>query len=138
MATDGGLYPRFKANLPGHWVRVESGWTSAGVPDAEYCLRGGDAGWVEFKEARGGRVTVRTLQASFAHARALAGGRATMAALVGDALELHEGSGMRQMLLHRDSRPVKGGRSVPLGCFRPLLRLEPPWDWRAVERALRR
>ena len=118
MGTDGGLYELFKKNLPGHWVRVESGWTSAGVPDAEYCM-GGRSGWVEFKEERGGRVTVRTLQASFAIRRTLEGGMATLAVRVKDGVAVYQGSVMRQMLHDPGSRDVVGGRSCPLAAAGP-------------------
>jgi hypothetical protein len=137
--TDGGLYALFKKNIRGHFVRIESGWTSTGVPDAEYCIDG-DAGYIEFKQARGGRVTIRTLQSSFAEARTAAGGRVALAVKVGSGLKLYDGRAMRTLLLDPKSTPVKGGKSCRIDAVegQELYAGDGRVDWRMVTEVLRR
>ena len=40
------------------WTPVETGATSQGVPDHEYCFPDGDQGWVEFKAAHAWAVII--------------------------------------------------------------------------------
>jgi hypothetical protein len=163
--TDGGLRALFRKNVPGHWTAIESGWSAAGVPDAEYCLPPlgpggvGAQGWIELKAARGGAVVVRPLQAAWAAARIDAGGRCLLAVrqeLRGeDILIVTSGQSLSTMLwAKRRRRPdaisryagVEGERRAGVTC-----RIEDAlththvawrggparWDWQACAAALR-
>lgn len=78
---DGGLRPLFRLHLPvAHWSTIETGAVARGVPDAEYCFKGGVQGWVEFKACRRGwAVRMRPEQVAWLTRRARYGGRAWVA-----------------------------------------------------------
>jgi hypothetical protein len=156
---DGGLRALFKKNVQGHWTPIESGWSAAGVPDAEYCLppsdKGmkGDQGWIEFKDMTRKAIYVRPLQAAWASARSAAGGRTTVAIRDENALVLMPGVSLRMMI---DEAVKRGARIDPRRGIRVgwlafnvafLYYREPTciltggpacWDWNMVERYLRR
>ena len=78
--ADGGLRALFKKRLPSwQWTAIESGVTSPGVPDAEYCTDRGVTGWVEFKAVTGWKPVIRPLQVAWIDRRARIGGRVFIA-----------------------------------------------------------
>jgi Holliday junction resolvase len=80
MTIDGGLSGIFQSHLPKgiHWVRIESGFTMRGIPDANYCFNKKE-GWVEFKVTHGNIVGLRPEQVGWLLRRSRAGGRCNIA-----------------------------------------------------------
>lgn len=77
---DGNLRQIFFRSLPAwHWTAVETGATSSGVPDSEYCSPEGAQGWLEYKVSRGWAVTIRPEQVGWLKRRARQGGRCFVA-----------------------------------------------------------
>ena len=77
--ADGQLHKDFQKFIkPCHWQRIESGLTSLGIPDHNYCLQGHE-GWVENKWTSSWKVTVRGDQVGWIERRARAGGRVFVA-----------------------------------------------------------
>lgn len=81
VATDGGLRPLFLERLREgiHWQSVETGSIASGVPDSNYCARGGIEGWVEYKQTEAWAVKFREGQTAWARRRASVGGRVFLA-----------------------------------------------------------
>lgn len=77
---DDGLRKLFHDNLRAgwHWQTIETGMTSKGVPDSNYCCRGFD-GWVEMKATKEWAVTLRPEQVGWLDRRARNGGRVFVA-----------------------------------------------------------
>ena len=100
---DGGLRAMFRKQISdAMWTSIESGFTSQGIPDAEYCFEGGRSGWVEFKKtdsARGKVPHMRPEQIAWLERRRRLGGRAFVALRVTtkavDSLYLIEGLSAR-------------------------------------------
>lgn len=108
------------------WTPVETGATSQGVPDHEYCFPDGDQGWVEFKAAHAWAVIIRPEQVGWLLRRYRLGGRCFIAVR----RTLNE-----LWIIHgRDAATLK---SDGLKGIRPLLMCPEPWDWRQVEKILR-
>lgn len=78
MKIDGGLRALFRANVPGDWTSIESGSTSGGIPDSNYCIRGTE-GWVEYKRTGGHAVTLSPDQIGWISRRVRNGGRVWVA-----------------------------------------------------------
>ena len=73
---DGGLRKIFREKLPeAQWTSVETGSTSLGVPDAEYCFPGGVQGWIEFKVTEANKVNISPQHVAWAEHRHRMGGR---------------------------------------------------------------
>lgn len=124
---DGGLRTTFRTSLPKfHWTSIESPWTGAGTPDAEYCYAGCE-GWVEFKRAQGWNAGMRPEQVGWHMRRARCGGRSFIAVRKGEDLYIYNGCDAKQ--LHCDGmlnvKPIlfSGG-----GASR--------WPWLKIERIL--
>ena len=81
MAVDGGLRQLFRQNIfNADFISIESGFTERGIPDLEYCLKGGTTGWVEMKKTNGDSVNhIKTEQIGWLERRRRYGGRAFMA-----------------------------------------------------------
>ena len=80
MSTDGGLRALYRKHLPGwQWTSSESGLTSPGVPDSEFCTPSGVTGWIENKTTTGWAVKLRELQVGWIDRRARLGGRVFVA-----------------------------------------------------------
>lgn len=76
---DGGLRLQFRVHLRDfHWLTIETGAVSMGVPDAEFCCSG-ITGWIEYKRTATNAVAIRPEQVAFAERRARAGGRTFLA-----------------------------------------------------------
>lgn len=79
MIIDGNLRSIFREKLPAfHWTTIETGGTTLGIPDSNYCLRGVE-GWVEYKATDGWAVELRPEQQGWLSRRGRAGGRAHVA-----------------------------------------------------------
>lgn len=80
MSVDDGLRVLFRKNIPRcHWQSVETGFTSRGVPDSNFCLDGFE-GWVEFKSVRRGWIVpLRPEQIAWLITREKHGGRTFVA-----------------------------------------------------------
>lgn len=77
---DGDLRRLFRQHLPAfQWTAIESGATSSGIPDAEYCAPCGTAGWLEYKGTMNWKPVVRPLQVSWHLRRHRMGGRSYFA-----------------------------------------------------------
>lgn len=71
---DGGLRSLFREHLiKFDWTSIESGLTSAGIPDSNFC-RDGEEGWIEFKRATGWAVTLEPEQVGWICRRVRYGG----------------------------------------------------------------
>ena len=106
MVKDGGLRTLFRTNLPKfHWTSIESPLTGMGTPDANFCYDGHE-GWVEFKQTKGWRVTLRPEQVGWLLRRTRAGGKTFVAVRRDTDLFLFRGSDAR--LLVDDG--IKGAR----------------------------
>lgn len=139
--SDGGLRQHFRDYLRAgfHWQSIETVLVSSGVPDSNYCSAGRE-GWVEFKFTDGWAVTLRTEQTGWLTARALRGGRVTVAVrrtappgprrAAADQLWLCEGGEARAL----KKRGLRGGVGI-LGVWDggPAR-----WDWDAVRALLLR
>jgi hypothetical protein len=122
--ADSGLRPLFRRYLPKiDFVPVESGQTSRGIPDTNYCYQGIE-GWIEMKAADHWRVDIRPEQVGWIERRIDHGGRVYVAILRADnELWLFRGSMMRRLMKERmDEIPV-------LGCWD---RGPAVWDWAKV------
>jgi hypothetical protein len=119
--ADSGLRPLFRRYLRLiDFVPVESGQTSRGIPDTNYCYRGVE-GWIEMKAADHWRVSIRPEQVAWAERRIDHGGRVFVAILrANHELWLYHGSAMRRLLKERiDIVPSLGDWSRGPAC----------WDW---------
>jgi hypothetical protein len=76
--VDGGLRALFRARVPGDWTSIESGTTSGGIPDSNFCIAGVE-GWVEYKQTTGHAVTLRPDQVGWIARRCRNGGRVWIA-----------------------------------------------------------
>jgi hypothetical protein len=130
--ADGGLRPLFRAHLPG-WqlTAVETGATSPGTPDMEYCAPGGAQGWIENKMTRGWTVSFRPLQPGWISRRARLGGRVLVAVrrLSGPADELWLVDGGHVLTLQE--RGLRGTPVLGRWAGGPV-----GWDWGEVGRML--
>lgn len=132
---DGDLRSILRRGVPrAHWVTIETGLVTVGVPDSNCCLEGRET-WVECKAARGWRVRIRPEQVAWMVKRTMAGGRALVAVrrqgANHDELWLLDGGRAREIMDH-------GLRGLPDGVV--LLRTEggpSRWRWDEVERLLR-
>ena len=82
MSSDGNLRTLFRDYLPdAHWTAIESSMTAGGIPDHEFCFKGGIQGWIEHKkcETDGPIAHVKTLQIGWLERRCRYGGRAFVA-----------------------------------------------------------
>lgn len=71
---DGGLRPLFFRMLPQfHWVAMETGLVTQGVPDANYCGNGAE-GWIEFKATKSNAIGLRPAQVGWILRRVRSGG----------------------------------------------------------------
>src|SRR6516162_9112454 len=99
--SDGDLRKLFRLNLPRFdWTAVETGLTSRGVPDSNYCYEGVE-GWLEMKKTRGPRVLVSPEQIAWAERRLRHGGKVFCAVRHGKDMSLFDGWAMRQLRLKR-------------------------------------
>jgi hypothetical protein len=126
-ARDGGLPKMFRQHLSAaQWTPVETGATSQGVPDHEYCYPGGKQGWVEFKSSMAWAVIIRPEQVGWLLRRHRMGGRSFIA--------------VRRQL--SELWMIEGGEAARLKAdglkgVHPLLVCHEPWDWAQVEKILR-
>ena len=135
--ADGGLHKDFQKHIkPCHWQRIESGLTSQGIPDHNYCLEGHE-GWIENKATSSWKVRVRGDQVGWIERRARNKGRVFVAVkqtglkrndlwlLRWDAARLlHDGMRLDNLppssvLVHSTGGPAE-------------------WDWDAVKKELMR
>jgi hypothetical protein len=126
--ADGELRKIFRKHLHGFdLLAVETGGTSSGVPDHNYC-KDGIEGWCEMKSADHWRCTIRPMQIGWVERRLAHGGRVFCAVRrAGTELWLYHGSMMRRLASERlDAVPVllqgHGGAAQ--------------WDWVVIERVL--
>ena len=126
---DGGLRPLFrkKLSIGWQWTTIETGATTGGVPDAEYCTRGGAQGWIEFKACSGWRPTIRPLQVSWIARRARLGGRVFIA-VVRERTELWLIGGQNVVALADQGLRASGGLTFHGGPQR--------WDWKEIAKVL--
>lgn len=75
---DGGLRKLFREHVAGDWCSIESGSTSGGIPDSNFCINGIE-GWLELKQTKGHAVTLLPAQVGWLCRRARAGGRVWIA-----------------------------------------------------------
>ena len=73
---DGGLRKLFREKITEgvQWTSVETGSTSQGVPDCEYCFAEGKSGWIEFKLATANKVNISPFQVAWVEERVRMGG----------------------------------------------------------------
>lgn len=138
MSTDGGLRKLFQDHLPeAQWQSVETWSTGQGVPDMEYCFKGGLSGWIENKKTEANAVGMRSEQIGWIERRVRMGGRAFVA------VRRRFAGGARRVacdelwLFHgRDARALYLGG---LTAAKPLLCcVNGParWDWEAVKKVI--
>ena len=132
---DGGMRQLFFRGLPDFdWVAVETGSTSVGAPDSNFC-RAGVEGWLELKKTTGQTVKFRPLQPGWIVRRIAHGGLVRIAVrqetLDTDRLWVFDGADVARIvteglrgasayaLLQQDGGPKK-------------------WDWALAREALLR
>jgi hypothetical protein len=76
---DDGLRQLLIHHIEAQWTVIKTWGVSRGVPDAEFCMRGGVQGWVECKSCRGNAVIMRPMQISWLMKRSLMGGNCFIA-----------------------------------------------------------
>ena len=136
MTVDGGLRKIVRLHLPEfHWQAIESGMTSPGIPDSNYCY-GGREGWVEFKQTKHWAVGLRPHQIGWLSRRAHSGGRVRIAVRQlragQDSLWIVDGGRARE-LSETGLQGLQGGGPGLLGVWYGG---PPGWDWSAVRLAL--
>ena len=79
--SDGELRKIFQNHLAVdcHWQAIESWSTGQGVPDVEYCFKGGYSGWIENKKTTATAVKFETIQPAWIERRVRMGGRVFVA-----------------------------------------------------------
>lgn len=132
MSVDDGLRALFRKHLKGfHWQSVETGFTSRGVPDSNYCSAGAE-GWIEFKSVRRGwSVRVRPEQVAWLLIRQRHGGRTFIAVRRRTGAE-------DELWIYRGDR-AKDIADLGLTAPRPLLVCgggPGAWGWNEVARIL--
>lgn len=75
---DGGLGALFRKMTDFDWTIVETGGTTPGVSDHNYCIDGVE-GWVEMKQTRTYRVNFEQFQPQWIHRRVRHGGNVWIA-----------------------------------------------------------
>lgn len=114
------LRDNFKKLAPSiHLVRLENS-VGNGTPDTNGCIYEREF-WIELKVARGNKVELTSLQASWLEKRASVGGSAWVLARKGDVFRLWDGA---VASIVRDQ-----GWNYEAGIE---LELRKPWDWRAL------
>ena len=132
MSVDGGLRKLFRTHVRGvHWVTVETGFTTLGVPDSNGCCDGVEF-WLEYKFIkRGWVVGLRPAQVGWLVTRARHGGRTFIAvrrqADGADRLYIYDGKHARELKDGgmRNAPSLGEWSGGPIG-----------WDWTAVRFAL--
>lgn len=140
--SDGDLRQKFRDYLgDAIWTPIET-MTGRGVPDVEFCFRGGASGWIENKRTLGWTVDMRTEQIAWAEQRARYGGASFVAVRQIIAEGPRRGAAVDRLWLFggRDARRLRQGGLLALGVV-PLVRSDggaAAWDWQAVRKALSR
>ena len=114
---DGGLRPLFRKHIPGFWTAIESGSTSAGIPDAHVIFNNGFSCWIEFKNIKANAVTLRPHQVAWLLRYTRLGGHAFIAIRRRDTLFIFSGFDATRLA-------DKGIKNAT-----PLFVTEKPWDW---------
>lgn len=144
---DGGLPGLVRKNIPeAQWTFVESGSTSSGIPDAEFCFDDGAQGWLELKQTSGWTPVIRPEQVAWLLRRARLDGRCFVLvrrtsepADVMAGVRFPKNKAVDELWLVRgaDAGVLKAGglKAVKLVFFSPGG--PKAWDWRGLARALR-
>lgn len=130
---DGDLRKLFSTRMKSaQWTPIETGTTSQGVPDSEYCFSGGRQGHVEHKRTLAWAVVMRPEQIGWLLRRSRLGGRCFVAVR-----RINRGDDELWLFAGVDAAKVGAGG---LRAVDPLLLCTggpDRWDWAAVERVLR-
>ena len=137
---DGGLRAEFRERIPEfQWTSVETGGTSSGVPDSEFCHDASQA-WLEFKKTDTTAVELRVMQISWMERRARAGGRVLVGVRRTHSGGPRRGPAIDQLWLLDGRTPgaiKKFGLTTKFSYFLGMWDGGPDqWDWRAVRRIL--
>lgn len=134
-APDDGLRPIVRSSIPGaQWTTIETGQTSGGVPDLEFCFPGGTSGWVECKATRAWAIKFRPGQPGWIGRRARLGGLVWIAVRrhiprsETDELWITHGSHVQEVALHGGLRAPVAWRMWRGGPGR--------WNWDEVAQVL--
>jgi hypothetical protein len=102
MTVDAGLRQLFRTHLPTvDFSSIETGTTSRGIPDINYCCRGVE-GWIEAKAASHWRIKFQTGQVGWIERRLDHGGRVFIATRrARDELWMHSGVMARRLVDER-------------------------------------
>jgi hypothetical protein len=121
--ADGDLRQIFRQHLPRFdWLAVETGLTSLGVPDSNYCYDGHE-GWVEMKKANGWRTRVSPAQVGWAERRLRHGGKVFVAIRKRKDLWLYTGWALRDLISGR----IDAAYSIGQWTGGPAA-----WDWEKI------
>ena len=126
--ADGELRKIFRKHLHGFdLLAVETGGTSSGVPDHNYC-KSGVEGWIEMKAADHWRCTIRPMQIGWTERRLAHGGRVFCAVRrASTELWFYHGSMLRRLASERlDVVPILG----------VWVNGAAQWDWERIEEIL--
>jgi hypothetical protein len=135
VGRDGDLRKLFRQHIPdAHWVSIETGMVSPGVPDSEYCFRGGISGWIEFKKTEGNSLShLKPLQVGWISRRARLGGRVFIGVRL---IKTKQAIDDLILFSGRDVQALKAGG---LSGVTPLIvSHDGPsrWDWEAIKASI--
>lgn len=131
--VDGDLRHLFKKHIVGHWISLESGSTSGGIPDSSFCIDGSE-GLIEYKQTHAWAVSFRPTQIPMILGRATTGGRIWIAVRRwkrtdgADQLWMVHGRHVVHLARHGLGPTIPGAHCWAGGPKR--------WDWRAVSELL--
>lgn len=138
MSRDGGLRSLFQRAFPeAHWQAIETWSTGQGVPDMEFCFKGGKSGWIENKLTSANAVDIRSEQVGWIERRVRVGGRVFIAVrkfckagprrAAADELHLFHGRDVRAIFL----RGLVGAEPMAMYENGPA-----NWDWPEIRRLI--
>jgi hypothetical protein len=137
--SDGDLRLLFRKRFSDwQWSPIESGSTTLGLPDSEFCAPGGVAGWLEFKLTHAHAVKFRPLQTHWLETRAGLGGRCAVAVRRRPTAKQYAGVDELWLVAGRDAPRLEAeGISAAVGLCVGA-RGPASWNWAVVEEFLRR
>jgi hypothetical protein len=149
VTVDNGLRPLFRQHIPDFdWCTIETGMTTQGVPDSNYCGRPltprgpGFEGFVEYKATDGYVVDLRPEQIGWICRRVRWGGRVWIAVRRQSTAGPRKGSAVDELWvfpgrLAKEAR-LGGLRDSAVAASAKVWHGGPArWDWRAVAARLR-
>ena len=135
MTELGGVWHPLRNHSPEvDWCRLEN-LVGTGMSDANGCLNGVDV-WVENKLIHGNRIKFQPQQPAWIYRRVAHGGRVFILARKDGAMYLWHGVQVLRLVGPNPTVSKSGDIYADIRNIAPVLKLEEPFDWLLLLRAL--